>query len=63
MADNGVTFGAEGIQAFLQADAAGTLKNFSKSQAEPAQPEENDVLVLTANNFERNVKGKNVFVF
>lgn len=54
---------AAGIEAFLAGDAAGTLKSFIKSQAAPAEREEDNVVVLTANTFEDEVKGKNVLVF
>lgn len=54
---------AAGIDAFLAGDAAGTLKSFIKSQAAPAEREEDNVVVLTANTFEDEVKGKNVLVF
>jgi len=63
LSDNGEALSAAGIKAFLEKDAAGTLKSFVKSQDEPKEAEEDNVVVLTANNFENNVKGKNVLVF
>lgn len=61
--DNGHELSAEGIDAFLKADNAGSLKSFIKSQEAPAEREEDNVVVLTANTFESEVKGKNVLVF
>jgi len=63
MSDNGQSLTAEGIDAFLKADAAGTLKSFIKSQEVPAEREENNVVVLVSKAFEQEVKGKNVLVF
>ena len=58
-----MTLNAVDIKKFLDNDAAGTLKNWFKSQDIPETPEENNVTVLVGNNFEAQVKGKNAFVF
>jgi thiol-disulfide isomerase/thioredoxin len=61
--DNGLGLNAADIKKFLDMDAAGTLKNWFKSQEVPESPEENNVTVLVGKNFEEVVKNKNVFVF
>lgn len=56
-------FTSADIQKFLEADAAGTLKPFLKSAEVPKERYDEDSLVLVGKNFEKEIKGKNVFVF
>jgi len=61
--DNGATLTVDGIKKFLN-DANEDLLTvkWTKSEAVPANPIENNVRVLVGSNFEQEVRGKNVFV-
>lgn len=63
MSDNGETFSAAGIAAFLAKDSSNEIQSFLKSADVPAEKEEDNVVVLVGKNFEAEVKGKNVLVF
>lgn len=64
MNDNGFnSLNAENVNAFLAMEVAGTLKSFTKSQDVPKNREEENVVVLVRNNFEKEVQGHNVLVF
>lgn len=63
LSDNKIPFSAAGISQFLTLDNENKLTSWSKSQEIPSEREEENVVVLVGKNFQKEVEGKNVFVF